>query len=154
MEFHVSRLARDRYQFDQSLFALSGNVVLANFHAARVFAQKMNEKRDLVSFPEQAVKAGQINAMGLLDEIAHHFVRSYTQQKNPAVMEQALDWLYEHVGRQETDAALRKFADEFPPLAVYRREMTSMPIWKARRRMSWASSAGPYPTARSCWKRC
>ena len=57
-EFHVSRLARDRYRFDDVLFTLTGNLVFANFHAARVFAQKMNEQRDLVSFPEQAVKAG------------------------------------------------------------------------------------------------
>ena len=56
MEFHVSREARDRYRFDESLFTLTGNVIFANFHAARVFAQRMNERRDLVSFPEQAVK--------------------------------------------------------------------------------------------------
>jgi hypothetical protein len=42
MEFHIPRRARDRYQFGQSLFALTGNVVFANFYAARVFAQKMN----------------------------------------------------------------------------------------------------------------
>ena len=72
MEFHVSRQARDRYDFDETLFSLSGNVLFANFHGARVFAQKMNDRRDLVSFPEQAVKAGQINAMGLIDEILHH----------------------------------------------------------------------------------
>ncbi len=41
MEFHVSRQVRDRYQFGESLFSLNGNVVLANFHAARVFAQKI-----------------------------------------------------------------------------------------------------------------
>ena len=64
MEFHISRKARDFYQFDDSLFSLSGNVILPNFHAARVFSQKINEKRDLVSFPEQAIKAGQINAHG------------------------------------------------------------------------------------------
>src|SRR5512133_2559108 len=72
MEFHVSRQARDRYQFDLALFSLSGNVIFANFHAARVFAQKMNSKRDLVNFPEQGVRAGQINAMGLIDEILHY----------------------------------------------------------------------------------
>ena len=38
-------------------------------------------------------------------------------------MRQALDWLNEHVGREAVDAALRRFADEFPPVAVYRREM-------------------------------
>src|SRR5947209_4445385 len=43
-EFHVSRRARDRYQLDDALFTLSGNVVFANFRAARVFAQKMNEQ--------------------------------------------------------------------------------------------------------------
>ena len=44
MEFHVSREARDRYQFGETLFSLTGNVLFANFHAARVFAQKMNEQ--------------------------------------------------------------------------------------------------------------
>ncbi|MBC8446085.1 MAG: alpha-amylase, partial [Chloroflexi bacterium] len=128
MEFHVSRKARDLYQFDQSLFSLSlqtgGNVILANFYAVRVFAQKMNEKRDLVRFPEQAVKAGQINAMGLIDEILHYVVALYREQKNPQVMRQALDWLYEKLGREAVDAALYRFADEFPPLAVYRREIS------------------------------
>jgi hypothetical protein len=49
MEFHVARSARDRYHFDESLFQFSGNVIFANFHAARVFAQKMNQKRDAPS---------------------------------------------------------------------------------------------------------
>jgi glycosidase len=124
MEFHVSRQARDRYQFDQSLFSLSGNMLFANFHGARVFAQRMNERRDLVSFPEQAVKAGQINAMGLIDELSHHVVQLYREQRNPRVMQEALDWLYEHVGQDAVDAALRRFADEFPPLPVYRREVS------------------------------
>ncbi len=130
MEFHVSRPARDRYQFDEILFALSGNVLFANFHAARVFAQKMNEKRDLVSFPEQAIRAGQINAMGLIDEISHHVVELYRQQKSPMVMQEGLDWLYEHVGQEATDAALRRFADEFPPVAVYRRQVSLDDYWE------------------------
>jgi len=42
MEFHISRKARDFYQFDEPLFSLSGNVILPNFRAARVFAQRIN----------------------------------------------------------------------------------------------------------------
>ncbi|MGC9333689.1 MAG: hypothetical protein ACP5JJ_06045, partial [Anaerolineae bacterium] len=114
MEFHVSRQARDRYQFEQTLFASSGNVILANFHAARVFAQKMNERRDLVTYPEQAVKAGQINAMGLIDEISHVVVQLYREDKNPRVMSEALDWLDDQLGQEAVDGALRQFADEFP----------------------------------------
>jgi len=123
LEFHVSRAARDRYQFDQALFALSGNVIFANFHAARVFAQKINDKRDLVRFPEQAIKAGQLNALGLVDEILHFVVGEYRKQKNPQALAQALAWLNEKLGPAGVDAALRKFAGEFPPLAVYRREV-------------------------------
>jgi glycosidase len=123
MEFHISRKARDLYQFDDSLFSLSGNVIFRNFHAARLFAQKMNEKRDLVNFPDRAIKAGQINAMGLIDEILHYVVGLYRVEKSPGVMQRALDWLYEKSGKQKVDEALRKFADEFPAIAVYRGEV-------------------------------
>ncbi len=123
MEFHISRKVRDFYQFDESLFSLRGNVIFPNFHAARLFVQKINEKRDLVSFPEQAVKAGHINAMGLIDEILHYVVGLYRNEKNSQVIDQALNWLYEKLGRQKVDEALRKFAEEFPAVAVYRREV-------------------------------
>ncbi len=124
MEFHVSRRARDLYDFDETLFSLSGNVLFANFHGARVFAQKMNGRRDLVSFPEQAVRAGQLNAMGLIDEILHYVVGLYRQRQEPGVMRLAMQWLHERVGEEVVVAALRQFADEFPPLAVYRRDVT------------------------------
>src|SRR5512139_3091442 len=103
MEFHVSRQARDRYQFDQSLFSLNGNVIFANFHAARVFAQKMNDKRDLITFPEQAIRAGQINAMGIIDEILHLVMQGYRQERNPQVNARALDWLADKIGKAALD---------------------------------------------------
>jgi very-short-patch-repair endonuclease/glycosidase len=121
MEFHVARSVRDRYRFDQSLFELSGNVIFANFHAARTFARAMNQARDLVRFPEQAVRAGQINALGLIDEILHYVVGLY-RRENPEVMARALDWLEDRMGAAAVDTVLRRFADEFPPLVVYRRE--------------------------------
>ncbi|MCX5802076.1 MAG: alpha-amylase family glycosyl hydrolase, partial [Proteobacteria bacterium] len=124
MEFHISRKARDLYQFDGSLFSLSGNVILANFHAARVFAQKMNQKRDLVNFSERAVKPGQINAMGLIDEILHYMVGLYREQINKDVIHQALIQLNKALGKEEVDKSLRNFLDEFPPVKVYRQEIT------------------------------
>jgi glycosidase len=122
-EFHVSRRARDQYQFDDTLFATNGNVIFANFHASRLFSQKINEKRDLVSFPEQAVRAGQLNALGLIDEILHLVVILYRQERNPIVMEQALEYLYEKLGREKVQNAIRLFIGEFPPVAVYRRDI-------------------------------
>src|SRR4051794_5521801 len=122
-EFHVSRRARDRYQLDDALFSLTGNVVFANFRAARVFAQKMNEQRDLVNYPERAVKPGQINAMGLVDEVLHHLVAVYRQEHGADVIARALAQLDERIGREAVDRTLRAFADAFPTVALYRREV-------------------------------
>jgi glycosidase len=123
MEFHISRRARDQYEFDQSLFSLSGNVIFANFYAARSFAQKMNNKRDLLRFPENAVRAGQINAMGLIDEILHYVVSIYRRQANPDVMDEALKWLDSRIGAQAVNTTLQSFAEQFPPLAVYLKDV-------------------------------
>ena len=59
-EFHVSRVARDRYQFDQALFSLTGNMVFADFHAARLSAQRINRRRALcvVLTPSSATEEG------------------------------------------------------------------------------------------------
>jgi hypothetical protein len=123
-EFHISRQARDHYQFDQSLFSFNGNVIFANFHAARTFSQRINDQRDLISYPETAVRAGQINALGLIDEIMHLVVGEYRRQRNPQVMAEALTWLEEKIGVEQIDSLLSQFTDEFPPLSVYRREIT------------------------------
>jgi len=122
MEFHVSRKARDLYQFDETLFSLNGNVVFANFHAARMFAQKINMKKDLVSFPEQSVKAGQINAMGLIDEIIHFIVALYRQEIDTNIMKNALDYLFENLGREAVEKTLYHFAEQFPPVTVYKHQ--------------------------------
>ncbi len=124
MEFHVSRQARDRYQFDQSLFSLTGNVIFANFHAVRTFAQKMNTRRDLVRFPEETIKAGQLNALGLIDEILHLVIATYRKQVNPQAMTLALQFLYTGIGEKTVNQTLAQFAEAFPPLAVYRGEQT------------------------------
>ena len=125
LEFHISRLARDRYDFEDTLFSLTGNVIFANFHAARLFAQKMNQKRDLINYPERAVRPGQINAMGLIDEILHLVISIYIQQRNPRAMREALAWLYDNLGQDTVDTTLLRFTEEFPPVSVYRRQLES-----------------------------
>jgi glycosidase len=123
-EFHVSRDARDTYQFDESLFTLKGNVIFVNFHGARTFAKKINAKRDLVNFPERAVRAGHLNAMGLIDEILHYLIGQYREQRNPDVLAEALEALEQAVGEAAVERTLRAFVDAFPPISVYRREQS------------------------------
>jgi glycosidase len=123
-EFHVSRQSRDLYQFDETLFSLSGNVLFANFRAVRSFTQRINSRRDLVTFPEKAIQAGQLNAMGLIDEILHYVMAEYRRQRNPLILQQAMEKLQDEMGEEVVNETLRQFCDSFPPVAVYRREVS------------------------------
>ncbi len=122
-EFHISRFSRNKYEFDQAIYQFNGNAILADFHAARTFAHRMNGKRDLRHFPEQAVQAGEVNAMGLIDEILHAILAEYRREVNPQAMRAALAHLEEALGAEEIARALDQFAGHFPPVAVYRGEL-------------------------------
>ena len=118
-EFHVSRRARDRYGFDLALFGSNGNVVFADFRAARLFADRMNRVRR----PEQAVKASEINAMGLIDELLHAVVAKYRETVKPSLFGDTLSELEEDLGADVVGRVLEIFTEEFPPIAVYRSEL-------------------------------
>jgi glycosidase len=122
-EFHVSRKVRDKYRFSESLFSLSGNVIFSNFLAARTFVQKINEKRNLITYPEQAVKTGQLIAMGLIDEILHYIVGRYVEETDPLIIEKAFSFLTEKLQNERLENTLHLFTDQFPPLDLYKRNI-------------------------------
>jgi glycosidase len=122
MEFHVSRAARDFYGFDQNLFSSNGNVIFANFMAARNFAARMNAKRDLVNFPDSAVRPSQVNAMGLIDEMLHLLLEQYRKTHAPSLMRDALIDLAGKVSPERLEKTLAHFASSFPAVRVYRGE--------------------------------
>jgi hypothetical protein len=121
--FFVSYMARTHYRFDNALFAPTGKADIPDFHAARVFAQHMNQQRDLVAFPEQSISAGQINAMALIHGFTQHLFRVYVAQHDPHLLQKALDRLHEQLGTEAVDEALDRFIDEFPPMPVYLHEL-------------------------------
>jgi hypothetical protein len=123
-EFHVSRQSREKYDFDQSLFQFDGNVIFANFLSARTFTSKINSKRDLVNYPEQAVKAGDINAIGLIDEILHMVIALYRKSEDSGVMIEAYEKLSAVYGKKRLNEALTQFLYDFPPISVYKGEIT------------------------------
>lgn len=122
-EFHVSRLAREKYSFNETLYQFDGNVIFPNFLAARQFAEKINHKRDLVNFPEQAVHAGELNAMGLIDEILHLVVSLYRKNVDPKIFQEAYGELLNTFGKKKIYKALKRFTEDFPPAPVYQGEM-------------------------------
>ena len=125
MEFHISRKARERYRFAETLFSYNGNVVFANVAACREFAHRMNQVREADKNPDQAVHAGQLYAMGLIDEASHVLMARYREQLDPEVMTSALDWFAARVGSNEMDRLLLMFVEHFPGQSVMRGQETS-----------------------------
>jgi glycosidase len=124
MEFHISRAARERYQFAESLFSFNGNVVFADLAACRAFAHRMNQVRDAAKYPDRAVHAGALFAMGLIDEVSHLVLAQYRKQFDPEVMTAALSWFASQVGPAELDKLLLTFVEHFPGQSVMRGQET------------------------------
>ncbi len=120
-EFHVSRRLREACGFDESLFSLSGNVVFADFRAARDFAHRLNLRRD----PERAVSASDIYALGLIDEALHLVVARHRRDIDPRLWREAIAVLEKEIGRGPLDELLLAFVEEFPPIPVYRDEISA-----------------------------
>lgn len=118
-EFHILRSARDLYDFDESLFTFNGNVIIPNFRAARIMAQKINDRRTL---PGQHVRPGQLNAMGLIDEIYHFILRTYEELVNPSVFAKALKDAASITGEDALEGTLKSFTSFYPPVDVYRKK--------------------------------
>ncbi|GAC1647214.1 MAG: alpha-amylase family glycosyl hydrolase [Herpetosiphon sp.] len=127
-EFHVSRNARDRYAFDQSLYSSRGTVVFPNFPAARAFAHRMSEHRATQGGRSGPVTAGQVNAIALIHELMHVVVRRYLETHNPAALAQALAAVEKEVGTASTNQTLERFALDFPPMSIYRGDI-QVPVY-------------------------
>ncbi|MGA7159475.1 MAG: alpha-amylase family glycosyl hydrolase [Bacteroidota bacterium] len=88
-----------------------------------MFAKKLNDARDLVRFPERGVKAGQLNALGLIDEIYHYILRLYEETANPGVFERAHNTLSTKIGGSAFQTVVDSFVALFPPLNVYKKDL-------------------------------
>ncbi|HEY8836272.1 MAG TPA: alpha-amylase family glycosyl hydrolase, partial [Dehalococcoidia bacterium] len=100
-------------------------VVFADFAAARRFAQRMNEQRDLAADPGAAVRPGDVNAMGLVDEVLHYVVGLYRQERNPQAMSGALSALEQRLTPQVVEQTLEAFVTDFPNVAAYRGDISA-----------------------------
>ena len=107
----ITRSARDHYQFDGSIFLPDGQIILGDLASARRVAAQMSALRP------QPVPASDLYAMSLIDEalrvVVHHFA-------SPALMQEAVSHVDEHVGAESVDSTQKRFLSEFPPETVYR----------------------------------
>ena len=118
-EFHLRASVRQLLQVPDRLFGIKGNIIFANFFAARKLAQQLNEQPQLLPGHQPIARASHLNAMGLIDEILHHVVHLYRSQVNPDVMKRAWSFLTAHFSENELHQMLILFLKEYPPTPVF-----------------------------------
>ena len=118
-ELHVTRSARDTYEFSAEIFSLEGHILLADIRGAREFAMRINTVRRSVFHPDRSVRAGDVYAMGLIDEISHYLIRLYAEQYGDEIFRELERTLRDRVGKDALDRLLLTFSERYPTVAAY-----------------------------------
>lgn len=113
----TSRASRLKYNFSVDFFRPDGHVIFSDLASARAFAMHMSKLR------RDPVSATDLYALSLLDEAYHILLRHYCGRYT-GVMGRAMGVLQSNLG-SNYDLTLGKFTEEFPPMSVYRGEMTA-----------------------------
>ena len=108
-EFHVGRKIRDLCNFDAALFSSSGNVVIKNMANVRKFAMLINDVFKNRNQENKQISAGQLNAMGLLDEIFHYVCMLYRRDVLGSLMQDMLAALDKQFTPEKVDQLLLDF---------------------------------------------
>ena len=115
--FHVNRLARERFGLSKELFSITGNVVFADFAAAKNFAHKLNSKY-AAEKSKKHITPGNLYAMGLIDEISHFVFHLYRTEIFPQFSEKLFESAEDEIGENAFKKLLLDFVREFPTSAV------------------------------------
>ena len=122
----ISLTAREKYKLDKQFFTTKkGYVTFEQTYLMRLFVDSLNKKKDLVNFPELAVRASEINAITVLNEISHEILDLYKEEKYSELYKELLGDLDEEFGEKTVNDCLEKFIDDFPPTGVYNKLVES-----------------------------
>lgn len=113
----TSRASRLKYNFSIIFFRPDGHVVFSDLASARAFSAQISALRP------DPVPAADLYALSLLDE-AYHILLKHFYSRYTGVMARAMGMLQSNLG-SKYDLTLTKFTEEFPPLAVFRGEVTA-----------------------------
>ncbi len=121
-DFQVTKKSRSKFEIDpfgEGLFAINGDLIIANFRQTRILAQKINSKRKSDGITGKQVTPGMINAAGLFHEICHYVIRVYEENENKNVLSRAVKNLSAEIGEKKFEEILLQFIKDFPPPDVH-----------------------------------
>ncbi len=120
----ISRDARNKYEFAEFKFSEKGNIEFnGNIHVVRMLVQKLNQKRDLINYPEIAIRIGEFNGMALIYEINKFLYNLYKEETQNSLLNNELyEFLEKKIGSSKLNGAIYSLIEEFPPDIVYQEE--------------------------------
>lgn len=113
----TSRASRLKYNFSQDFYRPDGHIIFKDLASARAFAAQMSALRT------DPVPASDLYVISLLDE-AYHILLKHFYSRHTGVMGRAMGQLQSTLG-SKYDLTLTKFTNEFPPVSVFRGEVTA-----------------------------
>jgi glycosidase len=113
----ITRDSRLKYGFSADFFRPDGHVIFSDLATARAFATQLSALRS------DPVSATDLYALSLLDE-AYHILLKHFYGRYTGVMGRAMGALQSSLG-SKYDLTLGKFTDEYPPMPVFRGEITA-----------------------------
>ncbi|HTC85308.1 MAG TPA: alpha-amylase family glycosyl hydrolase, partial [Candidatus Acidoferrum sp.] len=111
----LARPIRERLDLDASAVSSAGTVRLGQPPVARVVAQGLRSLPAAIVQAER-IAAGDLLALGLLDEVARTVVELYGRRVDPAAFARAETTVTAQTGSLATAATLAEHAAQFPPL--------------------------------------
>jgi glycosidase len=126
MEFHISKAVRKQLGLSDQFFSYTGDVIFANVTASRELARRMDDQARAQGAINPSTNAGELFAMGLIDELSHAMIARYRREVYPNVLSETIRWFSSRVTPAEMERLLVVFSEEFPALAVYRGELTTL----------------------------
>jgi len=119
LEFHLSRPARNTYQFKSLKYSSNGKVLFPNHQATRQFADEVNKTQASKRGEKKYVQAGQVNALATIQAIFHYIIKQYYTQNGPTLRDNLYANLIDELGKESLEDAIQYFVDEFPPQDVF-----------------------------------
>ena len=125
MEFHIARAIREKLDVDGLIFGYTGNAIFGDIAASRKLASRLNDLRGPTPDAANPINAGALFAMGLIDELSHALIARYRKEIDPSVQSEAIRWFASKVEPARMEKLLHVFVERFPPVAVYRGNLTA-----------------------------
>ena len=123
----LSRDARQKYDLKDFEFNEKGNIEFnGEIYSVRLFVQKLNEKKDLINYPELALKVAQFNGMALIWEVFDDIIDLYEEEtESDSLFKELYEYLSEKIGEENIIETTKTLVENFPPDPIFKNKVSS-----------------------------